>query len=283
MKSGIKSINAARQKFSEAAVTFNTARPVNTAHPKRIMNAVKPRSCFSNSVHLIFKRPINDRTSSKNSRINQKVNTVRAKHVNTARPKAVLNVVQGNQVNAVKALACWVWRLKHKVLDHVSRNNGVSISFKRFDYVDAQGNKSCLIDYKEIDEGFVAFRGSSKGGKFTGKGKIRTAMESQSNQTIKLPILQPGEYDLWKMRMEQYLQCIDYSPREIIENGNAFVVTKTVDGNETVIPPTTVKYKAQRRAKLKARSTLLMALPNEHQLKFKLYKDAKTLMQAIEK
>ncbi|GKC90451.1 putative ribonuclease H-like domain-containing protein [Tanacetum coccineum] len=33
---------------------------------------------------------------------------------------------------------------------------------------------------------------------------------------------------------------------------------------------------------LKARSTLLMALPNEHQLKFNSYKDAKTPMQAIE-
>ncbi|GJU92518.1 hypothetical protein Tco_1304941 [Tanacetum coccineum] len=43
-------------------------------------------------------------------------------------------------------------------------------------------------------------------------------MDSQSTQTIKLPILQPGEYDLWKMRMEQYLQCIDYTPWEIIEN-----------------------------------------------------------------
>ncbi|GJT72564.1 hypothetical protein Tco_1031850 [Tanacetum coccineum] len=106
-------------------------------------------------------------------------------------------------------------------------------------------------------------------------------MDSQSTQTIKLPILQPGEYDLWNMRMEQYLQFIDYTLWEIVENGNAPIVTKTVDGKETVIPPTSVEKKAQRRAELKARSTLLMALPNEHQLKFNSYKDAKTLMQAI--
>ncbi|GJV47412.1 hypothetical protein Tco_1437624 [Tanacetum coccineum] len=68
----------------------------------------------------------------------------------------------------------------------------------------------------------------------------------------------------------------------IVENGNAPIVTKTVYGKETVIPPTSVEEKAQRRAELKARSTLLMALPNEHQLKFNSYKDAKTLMQAIE-
>nr|GEW91556.1 ribonuclease H-like domain-containing protein [Tanacetum cinerariifolium] len=66
------------------------------------------------------------------------------------------------------------------------------------------------------------------------------------------------------------------------KNGNAPIVAKTADGNETVIPPTSVEEKAQRRAELKARSTLLMALPNEHQLKFNSYKDAKTLMQAIE-
>ncbi|GJW31341.1 hypothetical protein Tco_0051373 [Tanacetum coccineum] len=82
--------------------------------------------------------------------------------------------------------------------------------------------------------------------------------------------------------MEQYLQCIDYTLWEIIENGNAPIVTKIVDGKETVIPPTSIEEKAQRRAELKARSTLLMALPNKHQLKFNSYKDAKTLMQAIE-
>ncbi|GJS79190.1 ribonuclease H-like domain-containing protein [Tanacetum coccineum] len=81
-------------------------------------------------------------------------------------------------------------------------------------------------------------------------------MDSQTTQTIKLPILQPCEYDLWKMRMEQYLQCIDYTLWEIIENGNAPIVTNTVDGKETVIPPTSVEEKAQRRAELKARSTL---------------------------
>ncbi|GJQ97469.1 hypothetical protein Tco_0008608 [Tanacetum coccineum] len=58
------------------------------------------------------------------------------------------------------------------------------------------------------------------------------------------------------MRMEQYLQCIDYTLWEIVENGNAPIVTKTIDGKETVIPPTSVEEKAQRRAELKARSTL---------------------------
>ncbi|GKB14830.1 putative ribonuclease H-like domain-containing protein [Tanacetum coccineum] len=69
--------------------------------------------------------------------------------------------------------------------------------------------------------------------------------------------------------------------KEVVENGNAPIVTKTIDGKETVIPPTGVEEKAQRRTELNARSTMLMALPNEHQLKFNSYKDAKTLMQTI--
>ncbi|GJY67998.1 hypothetical protein Tco_0470980 [Tanacetum coccineum] len=38
---------------------------------------------------------------------------------------------------------------------------------------------------------------------------FQKATDSQSTQIIKLPILQLGDYDIWKMRMEQYLQCID--------------------------------------------------------------------------
>ncbi|GJT01156.1 hypothetical protein Tco_0822325 [Tanacetum coccineum] len=56
-------------------------------------------------------------------------------------------------------------------------------------------------------------------------------MDSQSTQTIKLLIPQPGEYDLWKIRTEQYLQCIDYTLWDIIENGNAPIVTKLLMSN----------------------------------------------------
>ncbi|GJW35384.1 ribonuclease H-like domain-containing protein [Tanacetum coccineum] len=81
-------------------------------------------------------------------------------------------------------------------------------------------------------------------------------------------------------KVEKALYRLHQTPE--LENHNAPIVTKTIDGKETVIPPISVEEKAQKEAGLKARSTLLMALPNEHQLKFNSYKDAKTLMQAIE-
>ncbi|GJU77826.1 ribonuclease H-like domain-containing protein [Tanacetum coccineum] len=99
----------------------------------------------------------------------------------------------------------------------------------------------------------------------------------------KVPMLKPGEYQLWRMRMEQYIQMIDYSLWEVIENGNAPPIKNVVEGVETTIAPSTAEEKAQIRLELKARSTLLMGIPNEHQLKFNSIKDAKSLLQTIEK
>ncbi|GKF30478.1 hypothetical protein Tco_0100276, partial [Tanacetum coccineum] len=53
--------------------------------------------------------------------------------------------------------------------------------------------------------------------------------------TSKVLMLKPGEYELWRMRMEQYIQMIDYSLWEVIENGNAPPITKVVEGVETII------------------------------------------------
>ncbi|GJR38908.1 ribonuclease H-like domain-containing protein [Tanacetum coccineum] len=121
---------------------------------------------------------LKDYSSSSSSSTNSKVNTVNGTRVNTARPKAVLSVVKGNKGNVVKALACWVWRPKHKVIDQVSRNNGALMSFKRFDYIDAQGrskhiigNMSYLTDFEEIDGGYVTFEGNPKGEKITSRGR----------------------------------------------------------------------------------------------------------------
>nr|GEX67082.1 retrovirus-related Pol polyprotein from transposon TNT 1-94 [Tanacetum cinerariifolium] len=69
----------------------------------------------------------------------------------------------------------------------------------------------------------------------------------------------------------------------IKENGNSLPKTQTVKGVETVMQITSVEDKAQRRLEVKARSTLMIGIPNEHQLKFNSIKDAKSLLKAIEK
>nr|GEV43514.1 putative ribonuclease H-like domain-containing protein [Tanacetum cinerariifolium] len=81
-------------------------------------------------------------------------------------------------------------------------------------------------------------------------------MDSLSPQVVsaaKLPILNPNEFDLWKMRIEQYFLTADYSLWEVILNGDSPAPTRVVEG---VLQPV---------------------------LKFNSHKDAKTLMEAIEK
>nr|GEX77827.1 hypothetical protein [Tanacetum cinerariifolium] len=99
----------------------------------------------------------------------------------------------------------------------------------------------------------------------------------------KVPMLKPCEYELWRMRMEQYILMVDYSLWEVIEDGNKSLITTVVEGVKTTIAPAAAEEKAQRRLELKAKSTLLMGVPNEHQLKFNSIKDAESLLQAIEK
>ncbi|GKF60800.1 hypothetical protein Tco_0177586 [Tanacetum coccineum] len=81
------------------------------------MNSARPMTNVFNKAHSTVRRPINNKTTTKNSNFNQKVNLARSKavlnavkeyQVNTARSKAVFNTVKGNQVNAVKASACWI-------------------------------------------------------------------------------------------------------------------------------------------------------------------------------
>ncbi|GJS03411.1 hypothetical protein Tco_0319919 [Tanacetum coccineum] len=76
---------------------------------------------------------------------------------------------------------------------------------------------------------------------------------------------------------------INYALSEVIENGATLPTTTTVEGVVTEMPITTAEEKAQRRLEVKARSNLMMGIPNEHQLKFNSIKDAKKLLEAVEK
>ncbi|GKB11637.1 hypothetical protein Tco_0845560 [Tanacetum coccineum] len=180
---------------------------------------------------------------------------------------------------------------------------------------------------------------------------------------MKIPIIRKGEYNIWSMRMRQYICHIDHNlwdllgirkelehlglarlmnnhlhyhnvadanhigsnqikvgdlevkfkgkdlmmtlagamhqqmnhhrqgtrvAQEVLENGNSFKptakTTTNADGTSTtLIPgPVTTEEKVQKKNDMKARSMLLMALPNEHLMTFNQYKDVKTLFAAIQ-
>nr|GEW32978.1 hypothetical protein [Tanacetum cinerariifolium] len=99
---------------------------------------------------------------------------------------------------------------------------------------------------------------------------------------LKLPVLKTREYDLLSMRMEQYLTFTDHAFWEVIVNGDSVSSIESAS-TEGHIPPKTAKQKLARKNELKTKSTLMLAIPDEHLLKFHSCKDAKSLWEAIKK
>ncbi|GJV44402.1 putative ribonuclease H-like domain-containing protein [Tanacetum coccineum] len=133
--------------------------------------------------------------------LKQDVKTSGVKNMTTVGTRAVVNTGKGKMDNALKK-SRWVWRPKGNYMDHESKEKG-SFILKKFEYVDPKGisksvgnpeillqdhavvdsgcsshmtgNKAYLSDYEDFNGGFVAFGSDPKGGKITGKGKIKTA------------------------------------------------------------------------------------------------------------
>nr|GEU90671.1 hypothetical protein [Tanacetum cinerariifolium] len=106
-----------------------------------------------------------------------------------------------------------------------------------------------------------------------------TRVESpQMVSSVKLPILKKGKYTLWSMRMEQYLTNTDYDLWQVIMNGDEPVqTTRDENGVETKVPPKTAQAILARQRERKAKSIMLLAIPDEYQLWFHTIKDANLL------
>ena len=109
-----------------------------------------------------------------------------------------------------------------------------------------------------------------------------------SSTTAKLPILKTNEYDLWRLRIEQYFMVQDYALWDIIMHGDSWkeytFETTDADGNKTSklnTVPVTADEKEKKGNDLKAKHLLLMAMPNDQVLNFSSYKTAKELFEAI--
>nr|GEZ54721.1 hypothetical protein [Tanacetum cinerariifolium] len=116
------------------------------------------------------------------------------------------------------------------------------------------GNMSYLYDFEELNRGYVAF------------GALELMLLKTSRNIRKGLLL-----------LVKDLQLL------VILNDDSPIPTRVIDGVVQPIAPTTAEQRLARKNELKARGTLLMALLDKHQLKFNIHKDAKTLMEAIEK
>ncbi|GJV98822.1 ribonuclease H-like domain-containing protein [Tanacetum coccineum] len=123
---------------------FNTARTVNTAHPKSTVFSAKPMSFNTTKAQAV------------NTARPQAVNTARTKTVKTARLNStVVNVVRVNQENG---------KPQHDDTGFV--NSGCSRHMTK--------NIAYLSDFKEFDGGYVTFGGGAHGGRISGKGTLKT-------------------------------------------------------------------------------------------------------------
>ncbi|GJV29885.1 putative ribonuclease H-like domain-containing protein [Tanacetum coccineum] len=147
-KSGQVPVNTAKQSSPRAAASISTARPVNTAAPKSKVNDALPKTYSYFKAHSPVKNGYYQNHQLKPINLNEKVKTARVNNVTTAGSKAVVNATVGNGENADQGIF----------------DSGCSRHMT--------GNKSFLTDYQEVDGGFVAFAGSPKRGKITGKGGL---------------------------------------------------------------------------------------------------------------
>ncbi|GJY76114.1 hypothetical protein Tco_0481230 [Tanacetum coccineum] len=166
-------VSVAKQSSLRATSSTSTFRPVNTATHTNRVNVSKLRTNAFHKSHSPIRRPFYKSTAP----------NIIVNGVNTAVQTAV-SAVKETGVTAIKASAGCVWRPKMTDLNNVSKDNSGSWVSKRgnlqqdlknkgifnsrcFRYMTR--NKNFLIDYQDIDGGFVAFGGSARGGKITGK------------------------------------------------------------------------------------------------------------------
>ncbi|GJY64058.1 putative ribonuclease H-like domain-containing protein [Tanacetum coccineum] len=143
-------------------ISLNVARPVNTVQPRTAVNNAGPMKNVINNAYSTARRPFNKITAANNSNSYRGFNTIIDKMVN-GNPQQYL--------------------MYKGVID-----SGCSRHMT--------GNKSYLIDYEEIDRGFVTLDGYSKGGKIIGQN-----VASQGGLTCLFAKAIPDESNLWPRRL----------------------------------------------------------------------------------
>nr|GEY91970.1 hypothetical protein [Tanacetum cinerariifolium] len=114
-------------------------------------------------------------------------------------------------------------------------------------------------------------------------------MDQQNLTLAKIPILDTGKFEQWQFRIQPYLQQEHYALWEVIEFGDSYEALKedapiASDGSTKKkgrIVTVTTEDMQKIKNDVKARTTLLLSLPDEQQLRFSKYKTAQELWAAI--
>nr|GFA29440.1 hypothetical protein [Tanacetum cinerariifolium] len=109
-------------------------------------------------------------------------------------------------------------------------------------------------------------------------------IDHQYTTLAKIPVLDTRKFEQWQFRIQQYLQLEHYALWEVIEFGDSYKVPANADladsrTGRTIT--TTTEDMQKKKNDVKARTTLLLSLPDEHQLRFSKYKTARELWATI--
>ncbi|GKC31458.1 putative ribonuclease H-like domain-containing protein [Tanacetum coccineum] len=155
-----------------------------------------------NKAHSTVRRPINNKTTTKNSNINKRVNTVSGKNVNIARPKAVVNAARPkvvlNLLRETRQIQVSNSLGPQKKLTFLSNmQDNAQMDLQDQGVIDSgcsrqmTRNMSYLTDFEEIDGGYVAFRGNPKKGKITSRCTIKIDPKKKNMYSVDLKNIIP--------------------------------------------------------------------------------------------
>ncbi|GJX84179.1 putative ribonuclease H-like domain-containing protein [Tanacetum coccineum] len=215
--------------------------------------------------------------------------------------KEILELLKKEKLYA-KFSKCEFWISKVQFLGHVIDSRGIHVDPAKIEYIKDWASPKTPTEihqflglvgyYRRFNEGFSKIAKSmtkltQKGIKFDWGEKEENAFHLIKQKLCSLPILAlpEGSEDFVVYCNASHKGLGDVlmqREKEVIKNGNE-VLRRTVRTVEHEYKPTTAEEKQDRRNEMKARATLLMALPNKDQLKFYSYQDAKYLIESIEK
>ena len=102
------------------------------------------------------------------------------------------------------------------------------------------------------------------------------------NSNAKFPMLQRGEYDIWTMKMENWIKNTYHNLWNIVLKGNSRKkTTNDKHGNVIILPPKTQSENLAVQREHKVRTILLQALPDSHMGDFHHLDDAREIWAAI--
>nr|GFA54516.1 ribonuclease H-like domain-containing protein [Tanacetum cinerariifolium] len=117
------------------------------------MNVAQPKmTSFAKTTHSNVKRPFpvksKVRTQPRVPRVSNVTKQFPTVHSKFLTAKLTFTADLGNKGKAIKASACWIWRPKQNTTEKGLNCNSVSVTFKKYQYIDTQGNLQNNIDDK---------------------------------------------------------------------------------------------------------------------------------------